>query len=121
MAEGTMRGTRLGSTTFETDEHVVPVERIFTDYDCPNGHHIVVPFAADADAIPQQWECRCGGVATLREGSAPEMAREVEKEQRPLKTHWDMLIERRSRKELEDLLQERLALLRGTSMTKQTA
>jgi hypothetical protein len=29
------------------------------------------------------------------------------------RTHWDMLLERRSRAELEELLQERLALLRA--------
>ena len=35
------------------------------------------------------------------------------KEARYVRTHWDMLLERRSIAELEELLTERLALLRG--------
>ena len=38
--------------------------------------------------------------------------REV-KAEKPVRTHWDMLLERRSEKELEDILKERLELLRG--------
>ena len=35
------------------------------------------------------------------------------KAEKPARTHWDMLLERRSEKELEDILKERLELLRG--------
>ena len=35
------------------------------------------------------------------------------KAEKPVRTHWDMLLERRSVKELEDILKERLELLRG--------
>jgi hypothetical protein len=35
------------------------------------------------------------------------------KAEKPVRTHWDMLLERRSVKELEDILTERLELLRG--------
>ena len=35
------------------------------------------------------------------------------KVEKPVRTHWDMLLERRSEKELEDILKERLDLLRG--------
>jgi hypothetical protein len=35
------------------------------------------------------------------------------KAEKPARTHWDMLLERRSIKELEDILTERLELLRG--------
>ena len=35
------------------------------------------------------------------------------KAEKPVRTHWDMLLERRSEKELEDILKERLELLRG--------
>ena len=37
----------------------------------------------------------------------------MEKAEKPVRTHWDMLLERRSEKELEDILKERLELLRG--------
>ncbi len=46
------------------------------------------------------------GLATS--GITPE-----EKAEKPARTHWDMLLERRSEKELEDILKERLELLRG--------
>ena len=36
-----------------------------------------------------------------------------EKAEKPARTHWDMLLERRSISELEDILTERLELLRG--------
>ena len=35
------------------------------------------------------------------------------KAEKPQRTHWDMLLERRSEKELEEILTERLELLRG--------
>jgi hypothetical protein len=34
-------------------------------------------------------------------------------DQKQARTHWDMLLERRSRDELEELLEERLAFLRA--------
>ena len=36
-----------------------------------------------------------------------------EKPVKPARTHWDMLMERRTTAELEELLEERLALLRS--------
>lgn len=55
------------------------------------------------------WECpRCGAEALSTAGILPE-----EKVEKPARTHWDMLLERRSEKELEDILKERLDLLRG--------
>jgi hypothetical protein len=36
-----------------------------------------------------------------------------EKPVKPARTHWDMLLERRSREELEEILAERLAVLRA--------
>ena len=54
------------------------------------------------------WECpRCGKEAVRSDGTKAD-----EKDQKPPRTHWDMLIERRSISDLEDLLQERLDLLR---------
>ena len=75
-------------------------------YECPNGHKIELPFSVEAE-IPPTWECRCGADALLVGGAVPE-AKQV-KHQR---THWDMLLERRSIPELEELLEERLTLLR---------
>jgi RNA polymerase-binding protein len=55
------------------------------------------------------WECRtCGQTAIRVDGSVPD-----EKPVKPARTHWDMLLERRSREELEEILAERLAVLRA--------
>jgi hypothetical protein len=90
----------------ETDENVVPSERQITTYLCPQGHKIELPFSVEAE-IPPTWECRCGGEARLTDGPAPEA-----KQVKPQRTHWDMLLERRSIPELEELLEERLTVLR---------
>jgi rubredoxin len=66
-----------------------------------------MPFAAEAE-IPLVWECKvCRAQAALVDGSLPEP-----KKGKPPRTHWDMLLERRSITELEELLQERLDLVR---------
>ena len=64
--------------------------------------------SVEAD-VPAVWECpRCGAEAPEPDTGAPE-----QKAEKPVRTHWDMLLERRSVKELEDILKERLELLRG--------
>ena len=106
MADRALRGSNLGARSFESDENVVPSERMLTVYVCPDGHRTELPFSVEAEA-PPTWECRCGLEARLQGGPEPE-AKPV-KHQR---THWDMLLERRSIPELEELLEERLTLLR---------
>ena len=107
MGDGALRGTRLGSTSYESDEGVDFARRLFTSYDCNLGHATTLPFAEEAE-IPYDWECAtCGGPATLRDGEEPER-----KAVKPQRTHWDMLLERRTFDELEEVLDERLAVLR---------
>ena len=61
----------------------------------------------DAEA-PATWECRLhGSISKLVDGYEPE-----QKKAKPPRTHWDMLLERRSVADLEVLLNERLELLR---------
>ena len=106
MSDRVLRGTRLGSVSYESDRHTEFAPRLRTVYDCPNGHETAMPFAAEAD-IPPTWECRvCGETALLRDGEQPEA-----KKVKPARTHWDMLLERRSTDELEEVLAERLAVL----------
>lgn len=82
--------------------------RLMTAFLCPQGHAFDVPFSNEAEEVPVEWECRkCGRMAHRVDGTAP--ADKIVKHQR---THWDMLLERRSRAELEDVLAERLAVLR---------
>ncbi len=107
MSEGALRGTRLGASSYETDENVVLAPRAAVHYDCPNGHTLSMPFSIEAE-VPSMWECHCGASALLRDGVMPDA-----KPVKPARTHWDMLRERRSLDELEVLLTERLDLLNG--------
>ena len=51
--------------------------------------------------------------ALRRRGAEPRRPTKEAKVEKPVRTHWDMLLERRSIKELEEILTERLELLRG--------
>jgi len=106
MGERVLRGSRLGTTSYETDRNTDLAPRREVAFDCPNGHVPTVPMASDAD-LPATWECKvCGAVATLRDGAGAEP-----KKGKTVRTHWDMLLERRSIEELEEVLAERLAEL----------
>ncbi len=59
--------------------------------------------------MPTSWTCPKCGHESVRSDGVPMEEREV----KPVRTHWDMLRERRSIAELEDLLAERLDLLRS--------
>jgi len=107
MAERSLRGSRLGATSYENDFNIEFAPREPVSYDCPQGHTTTVPFSAEAD-IPSRWECRvCGALSLRRDGPPPE-----DKKVKPARTHWDMLLERRTIADLEEVLAERLALLR---------
>ncbi|MCL1900166.1 MAG: RNA polymerase-binding protein RbpA [Promicromonosporaceae bacterium] len=105
MPDRSLRGMSIGAKSMESDEGVDFAPRFQAYYDCPNGHTIILPFATDAE-VPPIWECRCGAEAVLRDGDGPEA-----KVVKPQRTHWDMLLERRSEEELQELLDERLELL----------
>ena len=109
MAERSLRGSRLGAVSYETDMGVELAPRTMTTYDCPHGHVTEVPFSEEAD-IPFLWECRtCGENAQRRDGDRP-----TPKAVKPPRTHWDMLLERRTEADLEEVLNERLEVLRAS-------
>lgn len=108
MAERTLRGARLGGQSFEDERGIEFAARQQVGYACKQGHSFEITMSVEAD-IPALWECpRCGQEALSTAGILPE-----EKAVKPVRTHWDMLLERRSVSELEDILTERLELLRG--------
>ena len=108
MAERTLRGSRLGAVSYETDRNAELAPRKPAEYQCPKGHVFDVPFADEAE-IPLVWECKFdGSVARLLDGAEPEA-----KKVKPPRTHWDMLMERRTIADLEEVLAERLEVLRG--------
>jgi len=108
MSERALRGTRLGATSYETDSGIDLAPRQDVEYACPSGHRFRMPFSMEAD-VPMVWECRVCGAQALRVGGVAEENKPV----KPVRTHWDMLLERRSLPELEEVLAERLEVLRG--------
>ena len=107
VAERTLRGARLGGQSFEDERGIEFAARQQVGYRCKQGHDFEVTMSVEAD-IPAVWECpRCGAEALSKAG----LEREA-KVEKPVRTHWDMLLERRSIPELEELLEERLTLLR---------
>lgn len=108
MADRALRGMQIGAKSMESEDGVVFADRFTAKYLCTNGHQFEVPFASEATP-PATWECKCGQMAELI-GEA--MEDEEQKPAKPARTHWDMLLERRSIEELNEVLQEQLALLR---------
>lgn len=115
MADRALRGMKIGANSLETDVGVDLAPRIEAIYDCPDGRTIIIPFAAEAD-IPPVWEAPGGGEALLRDATRPEP-----KPTKRVRTHWDMLLERRTEKELQELLDERLELLRSGQLRRRSA
>ncbi len=109
MAErSTLRGSRLGATSYEDERGVEFADRQTVSYDCALGHRFEMTFAVEAE-VPALWDCpRCGAQALRVATDRPD-----DKPARPPRTHWDMLLERRSVDDLEVLLAERLELLRA--------
>jgi rubredoxin len=113
MSERALRGTRLGATSYESDAGIDFAPRQDIEYVCPNEHRFVMPFSVEAD-VPPTWECKvCGAVALVVDGTPPE-----EKAGKPARTHWDMLLERRTVADLEEVLAERLAVLRDGGIAR---
>lgn len=90
--------------SYENDEGIKHIKRTDVHYDCDNGHVTIVPFAENA-TIPIMWICHCGLEATKRN----EEKESIEKVKRA-KNQWEAILERRSTKELEKQLKERLEL-----------
>ena len=107
MAERTLRGARLGGQSFEDERGIEFAARQQVGYRCQQAHEFEITMSVEAE-IPAVWECpRCGEEALSTAG-----IEKVVKAEKPVRTHWDMLLERRSEKELEEILKERLELLR---------
>lgn len=108
MAERTLRGARLGGQSFEDERGIEFAARQQVGYRCPRAHEFEITMSVEAD-VPAVWECpKCGAESESMSG-----IEKIVKPEKPVRTHWDMLLERRSEKELEDILKERLELLRG--------
>lgn len=108
MRHATMKASGLGSKSFEEDQGITLSPRQSLEFDCPAQHHFSIVFSDEAD-LPASWDCpRCGASSLRADG-----VRAEEKDVKPTRTHWDMLRERRSVEELEELLAERLQLIKA--------
>jgi hypothetical protein len=106
MSDRSLRGMRLGAQSMETEAGVEPAPRQRVEYRCEDGEQVFVTFSSEAE-IPATWVSKTGKEALLVNGEKP-----VDSNEKPVRTHWDMLLERRSVEELEQILKDRLDKLR---------
>lgn len=112
MAERSLRGMRLGSQSMQSEEGVEFSPRKKSIYRTDDGTSFEVMFSAEAE-IPDVWESPRTGLAGRLVGDDGEFVQGSEATGKAPRTHWDMLLERRSIPELEELLEERLQVLRA--------
>ena len=88
-------------------------------YRTVDGTSFEVVFAAEAE-VPDMWESPRTGQEGRLVGEDGELVEQEAVDTKAPRTHWDMLLERRSIPELEELLEERLSLLRASRGEKPT-
>lgn len=111
MSQSTMRGMRLGAQSLEATSGIVFSERSDYTYTCKNGHETVMTFAAEAE-LPATWQCKsCSEQGVLQDATAAVPL--DDQEDKGPRTHWEMILERRTREELEEILAERLEIIRA--------
>jgi hypothetical protein len=107
MSDRSLRGMRLGAQSMESEAGVEPAPRQRVEYRCEDGEQVFVTFSSEAE-IPPVWTSKTGKEAFLVDGERP-----TDTNEKAVRTHWDMLLERRSIPELEQILADRLELLRS--------
>lgn len=113
MAERTLRGARIGASSLQGEEGIEFSPRKRVMYVTERGGTFTVMFDADAEPPAEWFDPRSGEVGFLDDDAGRAAREEFAEKESQQRTHWDMLLERRSREELEELLQERLELLRA--------
>lgn len=112
MRDQTLRGSRLGGRSLASDEGVELSDRKQVSYTCLScGENTSVVFAAEA-VEPEMWTCSSCGLDAAREGHPARKTGDPD-EEKVARTPFDMLLERRTREELEIILEERLQYLRS--------
>ena len=108
MADRTLRGSRLGAISYETEYGAEPAPRNVAAYRCEHGHEFECRSPRRPRFPPPGNAASTAAAALLIDGPAPEA-----KKVKPPRTHWDMLMERRTIADLEEVLAERLDVLRA--------
>lgn len=112
MRDQTLRGSRLGGRSLASDDGVELSDRKRVAYTCAScAAETAVVFAAEAEE-PDTWTCSaCGQDASLQGHVKSRKA--ADDDDKTARTPFDMLLERRTREELEIILEERLQYLRS--------
>jgi hypothetical protein len=84
-----------------------PAAHQSVDFVCPRGHEFTLMFAENVE-LPSAWECRQHSTAAGLKNQARPQPPPVK-----VRTHWDMLRERRKESDLERLLDAQLKALRS--------
>lgn len=105
-----MRGMRLGSQSLESEKGVELSARQLVEFKCPKGHDFTLAFAEGVE-LPLVWQCQRCQASAQRFADGELVTGEATEEDAP-RTHYDMVKERRSEQELEDLLEEMLVSMR---------
>jgi hypothetical protein len=118
MPDRILRGERLGSQSLQDEHGVDFAPRKTVEYLTDSGRAFTVTFEADAEP-PAQWvDQKSGQVGFLNDDAGKAAREEFEEKGSSQRTHWDMLLERRTREELNELLNDRLDALRKRRGTK---
>lgn len=112
MADRSLRGMRLGTQSLQSEEGVEFSPRKKSIYRTADGTTFEVIFSAEAE-VPEIWESPKTGQEGVLLSSDGTPVETTAVESKTPRSHWDMLLERRTRAELEELLQERLEFLRA--------
>ncbi len=119
---GRIVGSNLGTTSYENGDGPAAAVNL-ARYACDLGHVTDVPFSTQATDLPAVWDCATCLRPAAADGLDPQVATAAltasgmlrNGNGKPVsgKTPWQHVRERRSIAELEVILAERLALLRG--------
>lgn len=113
MSEQTLRGGRLGSQSLQDTTGVEFAARKRVEYLTDAGTRFSVTFEQGAEP-PAEWvDQKTGQVGFLDDDAGKAAREEFEEKNTSQRTPWDMLLERRSREELSELLDQRLEFLRS--------
>ena len=95
MADRSLRGMRLGSQSLQSEEGVEFASRRKSIYQTEDGKTFDVVFSSDAE-IPEVWSSPRTGQEGRLIGDDGDLVKTEEVEIKAPRTHWDMLLERRT-------------------------